>query len=311
MIEFEGKRILRVFPNRTRATPDDELVVIGPPPLIREEVDEVHISVLFTYDVAYARELKLGYDEVYHDVPVKIGGPALNSPCLEKFVPGMYMKDGYTITTRGCPRNCWYCYVPKREGKLTELPIEEGWNIQDNNILAASEKHQMAVYEMLNKQFPRWHKRAEFIGGLDSWLLTKEIAAELKRIKTARLFLAYDKASGLEPLRRAGVMLAEAGFSKAQCYCYVLIGYEKDTFEDAEVRLREAYALGFTPFAMLYRDDEGKVNNQWKHFQRLWIRPAIIRKLCEEGLEPDYNWSKARAAHDHENQTKMFSGSDE
>lgn len=41
--------IARVFPRKTKATPDDELCFFGPPPLLNmPEVDEVHISVTFT-----------------------------------------------------------------------------------------------------------------------------------------------------------------------------------------------------------------------------------------------------------------------
>ena len=305
-MEFDGKRMLRVFPRRTRATPLDEYAIIGPPPLIRKEVDEVHVSCLFTYDMKEAEYLHRAYLDIYTDVPVLLGGPAYASFNLKEFVPKLYVREGYVITTRGCPKKCWYCYVPKREGLLTELKIHEGYNILDNNILAASIKHQMAVYDMLDKQAKRSKKRAEFTGGLDAWLLTKEIADELKRIKTNRMFFAYDKESGREPLRKAGIMLEEAGFNKNQCYCYVLIGYPDDTMEDAEARLRETYAYGFTPFAMLYRDDEGIVDSLWLQFQRLWIRPAVIRRLCEKNEKPNYNFSKAVRARKHEDQTEMF-----
>ena len=48
------------------------------------------------------------------------------------------------------------------------------------------------------------------------------------------------------------------------------------TIEDkAILRLQEA---GFMPYAMLYRDDAGKVDSEWKKFQREWLRPAIVSK---------------------------------
>lgn len=51
-------KIARVFPRKTNATPDDELVFFGPPPLlILPEIDEVHVSVTFTYDRPKAEEL--------------------------------------------------------------------------------------------------------------------------------------------------------------------------------------------------------------------------------------------------------------
>ena len=39
------KRIIRVFPARTHATPDDDLVRINAIPSLFDEADEVHISV--------------------------------------------------------------------------------------------------------------------------------------------------------------------------------------------------------------------------------------------------------------------------
>lgn len=45
------KRIIRVFPRRTSATPDDELVRIGDTPSMFDEADEVHISAAFTWDI--------------------------------------------------------------------------------------------------------------------------------------------------------------------------------------------------------------------------------------------------------------------
>lgn len=42
-------KIIRVFPTKTNATPDDELVRIREVPSLFDEADEVHISVAFTW----------------------------------------------------------------------------------------------------------------------------------------------------------------------------------------------------------------------------------------------------------------------
>ena len=84
-----NKRIARVFPRRTKATPDDELAFIGDPPLLLlPEIDEVHISVAFTYDIPEAERLAFQWEMA--GVPVKVGGPAYNEPGGE-FIPGMYL----------------------------------------------------------------------------------------------------------------------------------------------------------------------------------------------------------------------------
>lgn len=72
------KRIARVFPRKTNATPDDELSFIGtgPPLLAMPEIDEVHVSVAFTWDLPAAEWLAEQW--LAAGVPVKLGGPALN-----------------------------------------------------------------------------------------------------------------------------------------------------------------------------------------------------------------------------------------
>lgn len=75
-------KIARIFPRKTKATPEDELCFFGPPPLLNmPEVDEVHISVTFTYDRQIAEEM--AYQWQMLGVPIKIGGPAYDDPAGE------------------------------------------------------------------------------------------------------------------------------------------------------------------------------------------------------------------------------------
>lgn len=105
-------------------------------------------------------------------------------------------------------------------------------------------------------------------------------------IGTKRAYFAYDTPDDLEPLIEAGKMMREAGFTiqSHALACYCLIGYRGDTFERAEKRLFQAVAAGFVPYAMLYRDDQGETDPQWRKFQREWLRPQIVttkmREVC-------------------------------
>lgn len=143
------------------ATPDDAGAYTTGPELWTE-CNEVHISVTWTYDLPRAEQLE---KEWRHVAPVKIGGPATGMRG-EDFTPGLYVKRGYTITSRGCPNKCWFCSVWKRDGTIRELPIHDGWNLLDDNILACSEKHIRAVFDMLHRQ----KKSARFTGGLEARL---------------------------------------------------------------------------------------------------------------------------------------------
>lgn len=266
-------RIARVFPRRTKATPDDPLAFVDCqlPLLTMPEVDEVHVSVAFSWDMRRGEQLAEAWRAV--GVPVLMGGPAFNLPGGE-FVPGLYLKQGYTITSRGCPNHCWFCAVPKRERGLRELPIKDGWNVLDDNILACSEGHIRQVFEMLGRQ----PHRAEFTGGLEARILKPWHAALLREIKAKRMYFAYDTPDDYEPLVCAGKIMRQEGhrFESHSMACYVLIGYQGDTFQQAEKRLVDTVKAGYMPYAMLYRGEDGSKNPDWGKLQREWLRPEIL-----------------------------------
>jgi hypothetical protein len=261
-------KIIRVFPRRTNATPVDELAYIGYPTMF-VEADEVHISVTFTWDMPEVERLEKEWRYV---ASVKVGGPAVGQRG-EEFVPGMYLKQGYVITSRGCPNSCWFCGVPKREGKLRELPIAEGWNVLDDNLLACSDEHIRGVFSMLGRQ----KQQAFFTGGLEAARLKPWHIEELRKLKPKEMFFAYDTAEDFEPLVEAGKLLQSAGFKIFHpLRCYVLIGYPGDTFAAAEDRFVRCINAGFMPFAMLYRDKSGERDSAWVRFAWPWARPVII-----------------------------------
>lgn len=268
-------RLIRVFPSRTKATPTDDLVRFGPPDLL-DYADEVHVSVTFTWDKPRAEWLAEQWQRV---APTKIGGVAYGDTSLD-FIPGRYVRPGYTITSRGCPRRCWFCGVWKKWPQPNILPIYDGWNVLDDNLLACPRAHVEAVFSMLRRQ----KQRVCFTGGLEALSLQDyqvELLANLK--PRPAMFFAYDPGDDFETLKSAARRLLEAGFTAAshRLRCYVLIGYPKDTFVDAQERLRQMCSIGFTPMAMLWRPEKPlhekwAPDPAWKRFQREWVRPAII-----------------------------------
>ena len=272
-------RIARVFPRRTNATPTDSLSFSQPqPPVSILDVDEIHFSVTFSYDKdkaeAWAEQWRvLG-------VPILFGGPAYGLPGGE-FEPGMYLKRGYTITSRGCPNNCWFCSVPAREGKIRELTITDGWNILDDNLLATSEMHLRAVFSMLDRQ----PERPIFSGGLEAKLLRPWHAELIHKVGTHHMFFAYDTPDDYEPLLAAGRMLQDVGYTMEShaLRAYVLIGYRGDTLEKAERRLMDTLRAGFWPMAMLFKDEAGHEDPEWRRFQGQWVRPAELHAKLRDG----------------------------
>lgn len=273
-------RIIRVFPRKTNATPVDDLVRIGTEPGLFDEADEVHVSVTFTWDLPLAERLVKAWSCV---APVRIGGPATGEAGGE-FVPGRYVKQGYVLTSRGCPNSCWFCSVWRREGQeVRELPIHAGWNLLDDNLLACSDRHIQRVFAMLRIQ-RKLGKRVELTGGLEAKRLEPWHVDLLRGLKPKQMFFAYDTPDDLEPLQRAGRMLLDAGFTTAShtLRAYVLCGWPADTLDAAKTRMQQTIDAGFLPMAMLYRDNSGRSDPVWRKWGRQWARPALAASKVEK-----------------------------
>lgn len=271
----ESDGILRVFPRRTKWTPDDAYAFVGDPPLLRPSADAVHVSVSFTWDIPEARRLLRAWSQYYPGV--RIGGPALGDPGVA-FTPGRYIKEGVVFTSRGCPKRCDWCFVPTREGLVRELPITDGWIVQDNNLLACSRGHIEAVFAMLGSQ----QRGAIFAGGLDTGLLRDWHRDLLDSISLGAVWVASDSPTSLCRLRKAAEILD--GIPIAKRRCYVLIGFGGESLADAESRLETVFALGFLPFAQLYRDGSSNPTRwprEWRELARRWTRPAAYRQAAE------------------------------
>lgn len=265
-------KIIRVFPRKTKWTPDDELAFIGDPPLFRPQEDlPVMVSCSFTWDIQEAERLYQAWSQFYSNV--QLGGPAFGDPGGD-FEPGLFLKQGVTITSRGCPKECPWCFVNGREGGIRELPIHDGWIIQDNNLLACSFDHVTRVFGMLSRQ----PEPISFHGGLDTDFLTDKHVDLFSSIRFNELWFACDHVGAIEGLEKAGGLLADLHRNKKRCY--VLVGFNGETIKQAERRLKKVWEFGFLPFAMPYQDEgwqKGNYSKDWQKLIRTFSRPAATK----------------------------------
>ena len=304
-------RLARVFPRKTKASPDDAMAFFGPPPfrsIVPLEVEEVHIDVTFTADKLRAEWLA---EQWHHIASVKIGGVAYETTATSlaaKFVRGLYIKHGYVFSSRGCPRRCWFCSVWKRWPLVGTpdqphpflLPIQDGWNILDDNLLSCPEWHVRKVFAMLRQQ--NLIRRVEFTGGLEARALEDYQVGLLADLRPRpNCFFAYDPGDPFETLQSAAKRMLEAGFTQEshRLRVYVLIGYPKDTFELAEKRLKQMVSIGFTPHAMLWQPEtpiaeKWRPSAAWHSFQRRYARPAIIHAArAEKREQKEFSFAEA------------------
>lgn len=279
--------MIRVFPRRTKWTPTDDLAFVGYPPLWEVPDLPVSVSIAFTWDLVEGARLQRAWKakmmNQHGRASISYGGPALGDPGGE-FIPGRFVKEGVVVTSRGCSKNCPWCLVPTREGDIRELEIKSGYNIFDNNLLACSRPHIEAVFAMLHEQ----KEPAQFSGGLDAGLLRPWHIDLLKSIRLKRLYFACDTLDALPILEGASHLLAD--FSRNLKFCYVLVGLNGETANQAEERLIQVFSLGFMPFAMLYRGLDSKMrphaDPEWRKMIRKWTAPGRYRAFMRD----EFSW---------------------
>ena len=251
-------------------TPRDDYAFIGDPPskMIRPEADEVHVSCSFTWDLKEAHRLVEAWGQYYP--VVKLGG----MQCLNgAFNAGMYVRAGVTFTSRGCNNHCPWCLVPEREGKLREIEVIPGNIVQDNNLLQCSRQHINKVFDMLRAQHA-----IQFAGGLDSRLITQDIADDIRSLRISQLFLAADTKAALRPLEKA---LRWLQLPRDKVRCYALLAFEGESMGYGIERLEAIWDLGAMPFAQLYQPPDKHIEYSiaWQRLARTWSRPAAMKAI--------------------------------
>lgn len=258
------------------------------------------VSAVFSWDAQMAYQLCVYYRRLgYH---VRCGGPAVfqNPEMFSDFdtsgtVDALpHHNPDATFTSRGCPRKCSFCLVPKLEGDLVEL---DDWPVRpiicDNNLLATSQAHfDRVIDRLLEKKI----QGIDFNQGLDSRLLTAHHAARLAELpKDTIVRLAWDNVA-TEKLYLSSIdLLKTAGIKLRQIKTYVLIGY-KDTPEDARYRLEKIKSLGMRPNPMRYQPINTPVKNSyigehWTHellvkYMRYWANLRFTEGFSFDEFDP-------------------------
>lgn len=179
-----------------------------------------------------------------------------------------------TYTTRGCPRACPFCAVPKIEGTFREL---KDWPdlpiITDNNLLAASEAHLDKVFKRL-----RAHPFSDFVQGLDSRLMTPNIARQLATLPHSIVRMALDSIEYKDQWSNAYHLLRTAGIQRKNIRTYCLIGYQSDP-DEAWRRCLFIERHKVTPQPMWYHPLDTLHHNSITSEQKLlgWTQAHRIR----------------------------------
>lgn len=242
---------------------------------------KIYASVIFKKNAHKLDGLKF----FYPDAEIITGGSGIDlkttlAPEIEQLKPDyeLYPQMDYSLgfTTRGCIRNCYFCVVPKKEGKITRWQHPEQFHdprfskiqLLDNNWMADREWFFETSDWIIKKNL------GLIENGLDIRLLDAELAEQIARFKMAKpLKFAFDDMcekesvlSGIQLLRGAGIDV------RSKVYFYVYC-HDDAHFDDALMRCRILKENGTNAFVMANIDTPR--SKRVKHLQKWSNRPWI------------------------------------
>jgi hypothetical protein len=220
-------------------------------PLFKFSVDKIYVSCIFTENRHKCCEW---------EGSAVIGGTGYDLKVkLPDEIEAVKPRINFGFTTRGCVRQCKFCFVPEKEGKIHVVgDIYDIWDgkskelvIMDNNILALP-KH----FKIICGQIRKEKLKVDFNQGLDIRLLNDELAQELATIKhISDIRFAWDNLDTEAQVRR-GIECLKRNHCKRAMF-YVLCGFNS-TIEDDLYRFNTLKELGQRAYCMRFKTVKGK-----------------------------------------------------
>lgn len=147
--------------------------------------------------------------------------------------PSVPKDTAYGFLTRGCPNRCYWCVVPRKEGRIRpymdvdEIAIEGRRKLvlMDNNILAAGDY----AVEQLEKVIERGY-RIDFNQAMDARLVTDDFARLLARCKwiDRRIRFGCDTHRQIQDCERAMELINSYGYH-GEYFLYTMLN---DDFQE-------------------------------------------------------------------------------
>ena len=196
--------------------------------------------------------------------------------------PKFTKNTAYGFLTRGCPNNCAFCIVSKKEGLISHkvANLNEWWNGQKNiklldaNILAC--KQHLELLEQLAES----KASVDFVQGLDARFITEKNLEVLKRIKIKTVHFAFDFMKNEKRIIN-GLKLAKENIniSDRNANVYMLTNFDTTIKEDL-YRVSAIQKCGLSPDVRIYRKNGLPRRHILRDLQR-WCNNRFIYRSCK------------------------------
>lgn len=255
--------------------------------------DRVYMSKVFTFTKDFQtcinadEVIKSGTGYYYPD-----GGRPLSDEA-EHIYPdynlyGNRFKDtAYGFMTRGCPNNCHFCIVCKKEGLISHkaADLSEFWRGQklikllDPNLLACKDRIEL-LHQLVNS-----NAKVDFTQGLDARFLNDEITELILHIRVEEIHFAWDYMKNGDIITKNLKKFQEkTGLGYRKLKVYVLTNFDTTMKENLH-RVYTLKELGYDPYIMIY--EKWKAPKEIKRLQR-WVNNKVIFRSGNAETFEDY-----------------------
>jgi hypothetical protein len=197
---------------------------------------------------------------------------------------------GMGFTSRGCIRNCGFCFVPTKEGSFRDIAEIKDLINPRSNVLILHDNNLTADPYCIDKLHEIRDRNliVDINQGCDVRLMNEDIAKALSEVKHLRsIHYAWDL-MGFEDQVLKGIKTLSKHIKTYNHMCFMLVGFNT-TFEEDMYRFRKLDELGIRPYVMKYneKNDDERLNK----FTR-WIDSMIYKTVPDfEKYEP---WKKIK-----------------
>ncbi len=265
-------------------------------PLMRYE--RIYVSRVFGDDYTTFNDVCLQADEIIYGgtgFAIKIeNGKEVYRKAIDKdlppeiehiypdysLYPDLTRDTAYGFLTRGCPNNCGFCIVSKKEGLISHkvADLSEFWRGQkyikllDANLLACRERGQL-LQQLIDSK-----AAVDFTQGLDARFVTDDIAKLLSKIKTKYVHFAFDFMRNESAIIRGLKTYKKyCTLSDRQSIVYVLTNYDTTIDEDL-YRVQKIKECGYMPDIRVYRKPTAP--RVLRDLQR-WCNNRFLYRSCD------------------------------
>lgn len=171
--------------------------------------------------------------------------------------PELTKNTAYGFLTRGCPNNCPFCIVSKKEGlkSLKVADLKDFWSGQKNiklldaNLLACKQRNELL------QQLIESGANVDFTQGLDARFINREIAELLKQVKTKMIHFAFDLMKFEKPILEGLKIFKEVcNLDFRKSIVFILTNFNT-THEEDIYRVKKVQELGYIPDIRIYRKE--------------------------------------------------------